>query len=130
MRRLMLGVGFFALFAGASLGQDTRAKVQGIVTDSSSAVVVGANVMLRNEDTAVQAQQPRPAASVVLVFDTVMSFATVNVPSGTGKSTPPSRMTKAGPLPPPPEIAINLALAEKFVPFASAIAVMTSLVLM
>src|SRR6476661_4921846 len=41
--------------AGALYAQDTRAKLQGVVKDSTQAVVVGAQVSLRNDDTAVQA---------------------------------------------------------------------------
>ncbi|MFN3322977.1 MAG: carboxypeptidase regulatory-like domain-containing protein [Bryobacteraceae bacterium] len=42
------------LFAVAAMAQDTRAKVQGLVTDSTNAAVVGATVTLRNENTGVQ----------------------------------------------------------------------------
>ena len=44
---LLLGAGAF--------GQDVRARVQGLVTDSSQAVVAGATVILRNNDTNVTA---------------------------------------------------------------------------
>src|SRR5262245_23814812 len=37
--------------------QDSRAKLQGLVTDASNAVISGANVTLRNDNTGVQAQQ-------------------------------------------------------------------------
>ena len=37
--------------------QDTRGKVQGLVSDPSSAVVAGATVTLRNENTGVQAHK-------------------------------------------------------------------------
>jgi len=37
--------------------QDLRARVQGLVTDSTAAVVSGASVTLRNQDTGVQAKQ-------------------------------------------------------------------------
>ncbi|MGH9720533.1 MAG: TonB-dependent receptor domain-containing protein [Bryobacteraceae bacterium] len=43
--------------AAAVQGQDTRAKLQGQVTDSTNAVVAGATVTLRNENTGVQTQQ-------------------------------------------------------------------------
>ena len=45
------------LSAVSAPAQDTRAKVQGLVTDSTAAVIGGANVTLRNENTGVQAQQ-------------------------------------------------------------------------
>jgi hypothetical protein len=48
-RLLVLG----ACCAGLLTAQDYRAKVQGVVTDSSQALVVGANVTLRNENTGV-----------------------------------------------------------------------------
>src|SRR3989449_1036493 len=35
--------------------QDTRAKVQGVVKDATQAIVVGAQVTLRNNETGVQA---------------------------------------------------------------------------
>src|SRR5947209_20155119 len=71
MRRLLLGVAVSALFAAMSLAQDTRGKVQGIVTDSSNAVIGGASVTLRNEDTAVQAQAQTGQAGQYL-FDFVL----------------------------------------------------------
>jgi hypothetical protein len=40
-----------------AFAQDTRAKVQGLITDSSSAVIAGASVTLLNEGTGVKAQQ-------------------------------------------------------------------------
>ena len=40
-----------------ALAQDTRGKVQGLVTDPSNAVVAGASVTLRNDNTGVQAQK-------------------------------------------------------------------------
>ena len=71
MKRILFGAALSALFAAMSIGQDTRAKVQGLVTDSSNAVVGGATVTLRNEDTAVQAQQQTSQAGVYL-FDFVL----------------------------------------------------------
>lgn len=44
---------FAALFAQALWGQDYRAKVQGTVTDSTGAVVVGARVTLGNVNTGI-----------------------------------------------------------------------------
>lgn len=44
-----------AVFPGVVFAQDYRATVQGLVTDSSQAVVVGATVALRNDGTGVEA---------------------------------------------------------------------------
>jgi len=43
------------MFATAAMAQDYRGKVQGIVTDSSQAAVVGAKVSLKNVDTGIEA---------------------------------------------------------------------------
>ena len=43
------------LFAVPTFAQDVRARVQGLVTDSSQAVIVGAEVILTNEGTSVAA---------------------------------------------------------------------------
>lgn len=43
------------LCATAAMAQDYRGKVQGIVTDSSQAAVVGAKVSLKNVDTGIEA---------------------------------------------------------------------------
>src|SRR5688572_11202442 len=51
--------------------QDTRAKVQGLVTDESSAVIAGASVSLRNENTGVTAQQSTNTSGQYL-FDFVL----------------------------------------------------------
>ena len=59
------------IFAVATFGQDTRAKVQGIVSDSSSAIVAGAAVTLRNDDTGIQAQQQTSQTGQYL-FDFVL----------------------------------------------------------
>ena len=40
--------------AGAVYAQDTRAKVQGVVKDSTQAIVPGAQVALSNDNTGVQ----------------------------------------------------------------------------
>jgi hypothetical protein len=61
----------FALLAVPAFAQDTRAKVQGLVTDESSAVVAGAVVVLRNENTGVQVQQQSSAAGQYF-FDFVL----------------------------------------------------------
>ncbi len=39
-----------------AVAQDTRGKLQGVVSDSSGAIVAGANVTLQNDETNVQAQ--------------------------------------------------------------------------
>ena len=43
------------LAAGAVYAQDTRAKLQGVVKDSTQAVVVGAEITLSNDNTGVKA---------------------------------------------------------------------------
>ena len=58
LSRIVCGLGVLAILSSFSaLGQDTRAKVQGAVSDPTNAVVAGANVTLRNEDTGVTAQK-------------------------------------------------------------------------
>ena len=58
LSRIVCGLGALAVLSSFSaLGQDTRAKVQGAVIDPTNAVVAGANVTLRNEDTGVTAQK-------------------------------------------------------------------------
>ena len=56
--RVACGLGTL-LFLSSFLApaQDTRGKVQGLVSDPSNAVVAGATVTLRNENTGVQAQK-------------------------------------------------------------------------
>jgi hypothetical protein len=44
-------------FVAAALAQDTRARLQGLVTDSTQAVVLGARVTLINDNTGVQTFQ-------------------------------------------------------------------------
>jgi hypothetical protein len=51
---LLLAVWLLSVAAGPSGAQDYRARVQGVVTDASQAVVVGARVILRNENTGVE----------------------------------------------------------------------------
>ncbi|MBI3278354.1 MAG: carboxypeptidase regulatory-like domain-containing protein [Acidobacteria bacterium] len=64
-------VAALALFAAAAFAQDTRARVQGIVTDSSQAVVAGATVTLTNDATSVSTvQQTGPTGQYV--FDLVL----------------------------------------------------------
>ena len=45
------------LISAIAQAQDSRGKLQGLVTDASNAVVSGATVTLRNDNTGVQAQQ-------------------------------------------------------------------------
>jgi hypothetical protein len=59
------------LISSAGFGQDTRAKVQGIVTDPTSAVIAGAAVTLRNDNTGVQTQQVTTQSGQYL-FDYVL----------------------------------------------------------
>ncbi len=55
MRKIGVAIGVLvaALCLADLSAQDSRAKVQGLITDSSHAVVVGANVTLRNRNTGV-----------------------------------------------------------------------------
>ena len=56
--RVACGLGTLLFLSSfLALGQDTRGKVQGLVSDPSNAVVAGATVTLRNENTGVQAQK-------------------------------------------------------------------------
>ncbi|MBI1787548.1 MAG: TonB-dependent receptor [Acidobacteria bacterium] len=59
------------ILAGALSAQDTRARVQGLVSDATGAVIGGATVTLRNEKTGVQAQQPTNQVGKYL-FDFVL----------------------------------------------------------
>jgi hypothetical protein len=65
-----LGILLFALSLPA-LAQDTRAKVQGLVTDASGAIIAGATVTLTNDNTGVPAQQVTSASGQYL-FDFVL----------------------------------------------------------
>lgn len=58
------------LCCGVVMGQDYRAKVQGVVTDSTQAAVVGAKVTLRNMGTGVEAVRQTEASGQFL-FDYV-----------------------------------------------------------
>ncbi len=51
--------------------QDTRARVQGLITDSTQAVIAGATVNLKNDNTGVQATQQTNQGGVYL-FDFVL----------------------------------------------------------
>jgi hypothetical protein len=55
MRKFCLVASFVSLLALPAMAQDVRARVQGLVTDSSQAVIVGADVILTNEGTNVAA---------------------------------------------------------------------------
>ena len=67
-RVLFLG----AVFAGLSaFAQDTRARLQGLVTDSTQAVIAGATVTLRNDNTGTQAIQQTGQGGTYL-FDFVL----------------------------------------------------------
>jgi hypothetical protein len=59
-----------ALFWAVANAQDARGKVQGIVTDSTQAVVVGAKVVLTNDDTGVAAAKESNATGHY-IFDYV-----------------------------------------------------------
>ena len=85
----------FSCMAAALLpAQDTRARVQGTVTDSTSAVVVQATVTLINTETGVRATQASNSAGAYL-FDLVLPGTyTVSVetpygyvPTVTGRGT-------------------------------------------
>jgi len=57
------------LFAGVSTAQELRARIQGIVTDSSEAVVAGARVTLRNVNTGVDTvRQTNPAGQYLFEY--------------------------------------------------------------
>ena len=53
MRHLLITIAIVAACLGAAFAQDYRGKVQGIVTDSSQAVVIGAKVTLTNINTGI-----------------------------------------------------------------------------
>ena len=58
LSRIVCGLGTLLFFSSSmALAQDTRGKVQGMVSDPSNAVVAGATVTLRNDNTGVQAQK-------------------------------------------------------------------------
>ena len=58
------------LVAGMTDAQDSRARVQGIVTDPTHAVLVGALVRLHNDNTGVDSARPTNENGVY-VFDLV-----------------------------------------------------------
>ena len=55
MRSSLAALVGVALFLVPAFAQDSRAKVQGTVTDASQAVIAGASIQLLNENTGVQA---------------------------------------------------------------------------
>ena len=64
------------LCGGVAYGQDYRAKVQGLVTDSTQAAVVGAKVTLRNMGTGVEAvKQTEASGRYVFEFVTPGTYA-------------------------------------------------------
>ena len=56
-----------ALLAGAAYGQDTRAKVQGVIKDSTQAVIVGAEIILSNDNTGVKTVEHSSAVGQYLI---------------------------------------------------------------
>ena len=60
-----------ALLAGAVYAQDTRAKVQGVIKDSTQAIIVGAQIVLSNDNTGVQTLEHSSTAGQYL-FDFVL----------------------------------------------------------
>lgn len=69
LRNVLLSL---ALAALPVLSQDVRARVQGLVTDSSQAVIAGANVLLTNEGTNVTASTTTNSSGQFL-FDFVIA---------------------------------------------------------
>jgi hypothetical protein len=59
------------LAAGAVYAQDTRAKVQGVIKDSTQAIIVGAQIVLSNDNTGVQTVEHSSTAGQYL-FDFVL----------------------------------------------------------
>jgi hypothetical protein len=61
------------------LGQDTRGKVQGVITDSSGGVVAGATVTLLNNDTGIRTVQASSATGQYLFNFVIPGEYTVSV---------------------------------------------------
>ena len=78
--RVALALGLALLGAGATSAQDVRARVQGLVTDSSGGVLPGASVVLTNEGTGVAVTRTTNADGRFL-FDFVES-GTYSVTAG------------------------------------------------
>ena len=72
MRHTLCSLAVLCLFAVYTLAQDVRARVQGLVTDSSNAVVAGAEVVLLNTGTNVTATT-RTNQSGQFLFDFVIA---------------------------------------------------------
>ncbi|MGH8245708.1 MAG: carboxypeptidase-like regulatory domain-containing protein, partial [Gammaproteobacteria bacterium] len=71
MKRLILWALFLIVFLShVAAAQELRGRVQGIVTDSSAAVIAGANVTLRNDNTGVDTVRQTNTAGLY-VFDFV-----------------------------------------------------------
>ena len=68
--RFKIATTLFVLFAVSSWAQTFRAKVEGIVTDESKAVVVGASVTVLNVNTGIKVTHQTNAAGLYL-FDNV-----------------------------------------------------------
>ena len=77
--------------AGSALAQEYRGRIQGVVTDPSKAVVAGATVTLRNNNTGVAAARTTDATGHYL-FDLVEP-GTYNVTSSCRASTGSFRRT-------------------------------------
>ena len=71
MRSSLAALVGVALFLVPAFAQDSRAKVQGTVTDASQAVIAGASIQLLNENTGVQATASTNASGQYL-FDFVI----------------------------------------------------------
>ena len=71
MRTRLAALVAAALLAVSLQAQDSRAKVQGTITDTSQAVIAGANVQLLNENTGVQVNT-QTNASGQYMFDFVI----------------------------------------------------------
>ena len=71
LKRSLAAVCGLVLLSTVLAAQDLRARVQGLVSDGTGAVVSGAAVTLRNQDTGVQAKQETSAVGQYL-FDFVL----------------------------------------------------------
>ncbi|HEX9093668.1 MAG TPA: carboxypeptidase-like regulatory domain-containing protein, partial [Coriobacteriia bacterium] len=71
-RRGAIALGLILLAAGAASAQDVRARVQGLVSDSSGGVLPGASVVLTNDGTGVSVTRTTSATGRFL-FDFVES---------------------------------------------------------
>lgn len=62
------------LSAGSSVAQEYRGRVQGLVTDSSQASVVGARITLRNVNTGIESVQRSNELGQYLFVSTLSKF--------------------------------------------------------